>query len=70
MRINGRHRSRGIACLSLLALSVRGFGAAPSHDPAHHAEAPTLDPKAAEFVTVHKADEWDAGGITILTQAA
>lgn len=41
----------------------------PAAEHAGHAAAPTVDKKAAEIVSVKKADEWDAGGVTVLTQA-
>ncbi|HVE14223.1 MAG TPA: hypothetical protein VNI01_12565 [Elusimicrobiota bacterium] len=53
----------------LIAPCADATGAAPAHDVAHRSEAPTIDPHAAAIVTVQKADEWESGGVTILTQA-
>jgi len=51
--------------------AVAASSAAPAaeHAAAHAAAPPAIDAKAAEFVAVEKADDFEKGGVTVMTQA-
>jgi hypothetical protein len=55
--------------IAWLVLAACSAARAADHGAAHAAPVVTLDPKAAETVAVAPADEWEKGGVTVLTQA-
>ena len=52
----------------MLVLAAKPAAAA-EHGAGHAAAPVVVDAKAAEFVAVKKADEWEKGGVTVMTQA-
>ena len=63
-------RRLGTVLILFAALSAALAAAPEAKHGAGHKKAPVVvDAKAAEIVTVKKADEWETGGITVMTQA-
>lgn len=60
---------RPIPAALLTVLLLVPCALAAEHRMDHAAKTAAVDPGAAKIVTVAKADEWEPGGLTIMTQA-